>query len=66
METLCDYVQELTGREAGVKPTAVEGLANGEWVLLDYFDVIVHIFQPEARTFYQLETLWNDAEIKHL
>lgn len=66
VETLCDYVQELTKREADVKPTAVEGLANGEWVLLDYFDTIVHIFQPEARTFYQLETLWNDAEIKHL
>ena len=66
VETLCDYVQELTKREADVKPTAVEGLANGEWVLLDYFDIIVHVFQPEARTFYQLETLWNDAEIKHL
>lgn len=66
VETLCDYVQELTKREAGINPTAIEGLANGEWVLLDYFDTIVHIFQPEARTFYQLETLWNDADIKHL
>ena len=66
VETLCDYVQELTKREAGIKPAAVEGLANGEWVLLDYFDTIVHIFQPEARTFYQLETLWNDADIKRL
>lgn len=66
VETLCDYVQDVTQREAGVKPSAVEGIANGEWVLLDYFDVVVHIFQPEARTFYQLETLWNDADIKHL
>ena len=66
VETLCDYVQELTKREAGIKPAAVEGLSNGEWVLLDYFDTIVHIFQPEARTFYQLETLWNDADIKRL
>lgn len=66
VETLCEYVQEVTKREAGVRPTFVEGISNGEWVLLDYFDTIVHIFQPEARTFYQLETLWNDADIKHL
>lgn len=66
VETLCDYVQEVTKREAGVKPGFVEGISNGEWVLLDYFDIIVHVFQPEARTFYQLETLWNDAEITHL
>lgn len=66
VETLCDYVQEVTKREAGILPTFVEGTENGEWVLLDYFDIIVHIFQPEARDFYQLEKLWSDADIKHL
>ncbi|MBO4644983.1 MAG: ribosome silencing factor [Bacteroidales bacterium] len=66
VQTLCDYVQEVTKREAGINPIFVEGVANGEWVLLDYFDIVVHIFQPEAREFYQIESLWNDAEITHL
>ena len=65
IETLCDYVQEVTKREAGILPTFVEGVANGEWILLDYFDIIVHIFQPEFREFYQLESLWSDADIQH-
>lgn len=64
VETLCDFVQETTKREAGVLPTFVEGTENGEWVLLDYFDTIVHIFQPEAREFYKLEKLWSDADIQ--
>ncbi len=66
VETLSDYVQEVTKREANIRPAFLEGMMNGEWVLLDYFDIIVHIFQPEARNFYRLESLWNDAEIKHL
>ena len=41
-----------------------EGFQNSEWILLDYITVVVHIFQPEARTFYKLEKLWSDAEIK--
>jgi len=56
----------VTKREANIRPAFLEGMMNGEWVLLDYFDIIVHIFQPEARNFYRLESLWNDAEIKHL
>src|SRR5574344_2675689 len=64
--TLSDYVQEVTKREANIRPTYVEGVMNGEWILLDYFDTIVHIFQQEVRNFYQLEMLWNDANIKHL
>ncbi len=65
VETLCDYVQEVLKREAGVKPDAVEGLANGEWVLLDFFDIVVHVFQPDARQYYKLEDLWSDADVKH-
>jgi len=41
-----------------------EGFENSEWILLDYITVVVHIFQPETRTFYNLERLWADAEIK--
>lgn len=64
VETLCDYVQEQTQRVAGMKPVHVEGLENCEWILLDYFNVLVHIFQPEARTYYNIEALWSDAEVQ--
>ena len=64
VETLCDYVQEMTKRQADVKPSFVEGTENCEWILLDYFNIIVHIFQPEARQFYNLENLCGDADIQ--
>jgi ribosome-associated protein len=47
--------------EAGYKAHHVEGLTQGRWVLLDFVDIVVHLFHPEARAFYQLERLWNDA-----
>ena len=46
----------------GVKPAHVEGYDRSEWILLDYFDFIVHIFAPETRLFYGLERLWGNAE----
>ncbi|HTL04578.1 MAG TPA: ribosome silencing factor [Gemmatimonadales bacterium] len=47
--------------EAGTRAHHVEGLPSGRWVLLDFVDVVVHLFHPEARAFYQLERLWHDA-----
>jgi ribosome-associated protein len=49
-------------RKNGSKPTLVEGLDRSEWVLLDYFDFVVHVFTPSTREFYGLERLWGDAE----
>jgi ribosome-associated protein len=46
----------------GAKPAHVEGYDRSEWILLDYFDFIVHIFKPETRLFYSLERLWGNAE----
>lgn len=45
----------------GVRAHHVEGLPGGRWVLLDFVDFVVHLFHPEARSFYQLERLWSDA-----
>ena len=47
--------------EAGTRVHHVEGLPSGRWVLLDFVDVVVHLFHPEARAFYRLERLWSDA-----
>jgi len=48
-------------RDAGIKPIGREGVAEGKWVLLDFGDLVVHVFQPEERDFYRLEKLWGDA-----
>lgn len=54
-------VDEL--KEDGERPMHVEGLDSLHWVLLDYVDVVVHIFQPDERRFYDLESLWSDAPV---
>ncbi len=48
--------------DAGSKPNHVEGYDRSEWVLVDYFDFIIHVFSPDARAFYGLERLWGTAE----
>ncbi|MDH4179846.1 MAG: ribosome silencing factor [Armatimonadota bacterium] len=60
IRALGDSVVEAL-KEAGVRPYGVEGRDEGRWVLLDYGDVIVHIFGEEEREFYSLERLWGDA-----
>lgn len=61
VESLADEVMMEVKKAVGLNAWHKEGFENSEWVLLDYFDVVVHIFQPEARQFYQLEKLWADA-----
>ena len=51
-------------KKEGVRPSHVEGLQGGRWVLIDYIDWIVHVFHPSAREFYQLEHLWGDAPVQ--
>lgn len=48
-------------KKIGVRPSHVEGMGGGRWVLIDYIDFVVHVFHPTAREFYQLELLWGDA-----
>lgn len=61
VEAIAEAIQASLGKH-GTKPALVEGLGRSEWVLIDYFDFIVHIFSPATREFYGLERLWGDAE----
>ena len=61
VQALSAYVEEKL-KEAGIDPLRVEGQSQGEWILLDYGDIIVHIFQGAPRDFYSLERLWGDSE----
>jgi ribosome-associated protein len=64
VDALCDSVEDLVIKETGEKPVHVEGLENCFWVLLDYGNVVVHIFLEEYRQFYSLESLWADAPVE--
>jgi len=61
IRAIADSVMEALAAE-GATPAHVEGYDRSEWVLLDYFDFIVHVFAPETRMFYGLERLWGNAE----
>ena len=61
VRAIADAVMEALAAD-GVKPAHVEGYDRSEWILLDYFDFIVHVFAPETRMFYGLERLWGNAE----
>jgi ribosome-associated protein len=63
VKSIADAVVDGASRE-GIKVYHVEGLQARTWVLLDFVDVVVHVFQAEARGYYQLERLWRDAEVE--
>ena len=60
IKALADYVEEKMG-EMGYTHIHKEGYASATWILLDYGDIVVHIFHKESRSFYNLERLWSDA-----
>lgn len=64
VDSICDSVEDTVRAKTGEKPAHVEGLDNCFWVLLDYGNVLVHIFQQEYRNYYNLESLWADAAIE--
>jgi ribosome-associated protein len=61
VRAIADSVTESLAAE-GVRPAHLEGYDRSEWVLIDYFDFVVHVFAPETRMFYGLERLWGSAE----
>ena len=61
LQAMIDSVEEELGK-AGCTPKQVEGNANSSWILMDYSDVIVHVFSREDRLFYDLERIWKDGK----
>ncbi len=64
VRAIYDNVVEEVQKTCGIKPFHREGFENSEWILIDYFDIIVHIFLDDIRTFYHIEDLWADALLK--
>lgn len=64
VSAIADSIRELTQKRLGEKPVGTEGMAQAEWVLIDFVDIIVHIFLEEKRKHYALEELWADARIE--
>ena len=62
VSALSDAVFEAVKKATGLNPHKVEGYQNAEWILMDYFDVVVHIFLKDKRAFYRLDELWSDGE----
>ena len=63
VDAIAEAVEDALREKAQAKPIGREGQGRCTWVLLDYGDIVVHVFQPELREFYRLETLWNDAPL---
>jgi ribosome-associated protein len=61
VKAIADAIEEAL-RAAKIRPAHVEGYDRGDWVLMDFFNFIVHVFSPQTRLFYSLERLWGDAE----
>lgn len=62
VKALADEVEYQIGVNDGIKPVNVEGRGTGGWILLDYENVLVHVFDPKMREFYNLEKLWAECE----
>jgi ribosome-associated protein len=61
IQAICDEIEKSL-KEHGERPINVEGYGNAEWVLMDYGDLVVHVFSPQARSYYDIERLWRDAK----
>jgi len=61
VNAIAGNIEKRLKLEKGMRPVHVEGKAGATWVLVDYFDVVVHVFYPETRKYYDIEQLWSDA-----
>lgn len=63
VNAIVNSIQKLVSKQLKDKPWHIEGVENGEWVLMDYVNVVVHVFQPHIREYYDIEGLWGDAVV---
>ena len=61
VQAIADAIEQAL-RSRGIRPSHIEGYERAEWILMDFFSFIVHVFTPQTRAFYSLERLWGDAE----
>ncbi len=66
IDSITDAVEREIKLSTGINPKRIEGLQNCQWVLLDYFDVIIHVMLEETRDFYKIEQMWKDAPQTHI
>ncbi len=64
VDAIYNNVIDMVKENCNLKPFHLEGYRNSEWILIDYFDVVVHIFKNDIRDYYKLEDLWADAKLK--
>lgn len=63
VNAIANSIQKIVSKELKDKPWHVEGTENGEWILMDYVSIVVHVFQKHIREYYNIESLWGDARI---
>lgn len=66
VEAITESIGDVVREKLAEKPSHVVGLENAQWVAMDYSDILVHIFLPEVRAYYNLENLWEDATLEHI
>ncbi len=66
IDAISDSIEEQIHKNLGINPWKREGRENKEWILLDYIDVVAHIFNKEKREFFGLEELWGDAKVRRI
>lgn len=62
IKAISESINKKVKQELGILPSHIEGVQGSKWVLVDYFDTIVHVFYPETREYYDIEDLWSDAK----
>ena len=66
VSAITDSVEYMVKKATGYRPIAIDGLRNAQWVAIDYGEVLVHIFMPETREFYDIDHLWADAKLEFI
>lgn len=66
VSSIADSIRERLQKNLNIKPYNYDGYKNSQWIIIDYGDIMVHIFLPEFRDFYNIEELWSDANITNL